>query len=309
MIELNSNICFGDVQIIDFFKFGNETGDSILTKHNSINASFGTLPIAIPFLNRSETSLFIFVDGFLTFNDVRSKIIIGNEKCKPLWEGQRMIAVYWADIITKYCNECDIFYRATSEESLLQKAEQEISGKFAKLSSFKPKWLFIATWYHVPYLGAKDCKDDKNTIKGPPYPNNTFQATIATDGLRTFAIFYYNSIVWTAGDADGGNRCTGLGENGDGFIGANVRFDAGDNKTYYQVNGSCTTEILNISHTSNVGSPGKWIFRIDQASSDQEQYLPLNKKGIFMLLQSNRYTSFVSIQHFQVHVLIGMRIC
>ena len=44
---------------------------------------------------------------------------------------------------------------------------------------------------------------------------------------------------------------------------AQAGFDAGDGARSYSLNGSGTEEILLLSETSNVGTPGLWLFRVD----------------------------------------------
>ncbi|XP_013410389.1 sushi, nidogen and EGF-like domain-containing protein 1, partial [Lingula anatina] len=86
---------------------------------------------------------------------------------------------------------------------------------------------------------------------------NTFQSIMVTDGRSSFVIFLYNEIHWTTGTASGGTQD---GLNG---VAAQVGFNAGDGKNYYAVNGSRTGAIINIGSMSNVGQPGKWVFRTD----------------------------------------------
>ena len=43
-------------------------------------------------------------------------------------------------------------------------------------------------------------------------------------------------------------------------------FNAGDGIRFFQINGSRTSDILNLPSTSNVALPGQWIFRTDEAS-------------------------------------------
>ena len=68
---------------------------------------------------------------------------------------------------------------------------------------------------------------------------NTFQAVIATDGQRTYALFIYGDIEW-------GNRAT-------------VGFNAGDGNRSIVV----TTRPLDVETGSNVGVTGLYINRID----------------------------------------------
>ncbi|XP_021965748.1 protein mesh [Folsomia candida] len=105
-----------------------------------------------------------------------------------------------------------------------------------------------------PFMGpptqAKDAKE-KNK-------RNTFQLALTTDGFHSFAIFYYNNITWTTGHASNGNPCTGLGGQP-----AKAGFDYGDGSTFYTIPTSCSADVINVTETSNVASPGKWVFRID----------------------------------------------
>ena len=47
-----------------------------------------------------------------------------------------------------------------------------------------------------------------------------------------------------------------------------VGFDAGDGENFFAVPGSQTPDILHIGNSSNFGTIGRWIFRIDQANID-----------------------------------------
>lgn len=71
-------------------------------------------------------------------------------------------------------------------------------------------------------------------------------------------LFLYadGKIQWTTGDASGG-------ENGFGGTPALAGFNAGDSIRFFNVPGSRTSEIINITSTSNVNKPGVWIFRTD----------------------------------------------
>ena len=68
---------------------------------------------------------------------------------------------------------------------------------------------------------------------------NTFQAVIATDGQRTYALFIYGDIEW-------GNRAT-------------IGFNAGDGNRFIVV----TTQPLDVETGSNVGVTGLYINRVD----------------------------------------------
>ena len=77
-----------------------------------------------------------------------------------------------------------------------------------------------------------------------------------TDGVHSFAINNYE---------DGGINWSSVQQNGlgDGLSGtpAQAGFNDGFGINYFVVLGSNTQAIINVTSTSNVGIPGKWIFR------------------------------------------------
>nr|XP_020038650.1 sushi, nidogen and EGF-like domain-containing protein 1 isoform X3 [Castor canadensis] len=90
---------------------------------------------------------------------------------------------------------------------------------------------------------------------------NTFQTVLITDGKVSFTIFNYESITWTTGThASSGGDATGLGG-----IAAQAGFNAGDGQRYFNIPGSRTADMAEVETTTNVGVPGRWAFRIDDA--------------------------------------------
>jgi len=79
---------------------------------------------------------------------------------------------------------------------------------------------------------------------------------LVTDGVHSFAINNYedDGVQWSSVTMDGlGNGLEGTPAQ----AGYNDRFGI----NYFVVPGSHTPDILTITSTSNVGIPGKWIFR------------------------------------------------
>ena len=76
--------------------------------------------------------------------------------------------------------------------------------------------------------------------------------------MESFVIFLYadGRIQWTTGDNSGGFRGLGGTE-------ALAGINAGDGVRFVTIPRSLTTGIINIDQTSNVGTPGIWIFRVD----------------------------------------------
>lgn len=75
---------------------------------------------------------------------------------------------------------------------------------------------------------------------------NTLQLVLATEGNKTFVMFLYQDIQWV-GDA------------------SSIGFDTGEERFYNLPESFDSTRILNLENTSNVGSRGTYIFRVDQA--------------------------------------------
>ena len=78
-----------------------------------------------------------------------------------------------------------------------------------------------------------------------------------TDGVSSFAINNYqdNGINWSSVQLNGlGNGSTG--------VPAQAGFNDGYGVNHFLVPGSNTQDIINVSFTSNVGIPGKWIIRL-----------------------------------------------
>jgi len=76
--------------------------------------------------------------------------------------------------------------------------------------------------------------------------------------VESFVIFLYadGRIQWTTGGNSGGFRGLGGTE-------ALAGINAGDGLRFETLPGSLTTGIINIDKTSNVGTPGVWIFKVD----------------------------------------------
>ena len=72
---------------------------------------------------------------------------------------------------------------------------------------------------------------------------NTIQVVLATDTVKTVALFIYEDIEW-----------------GDG---AQIGFNAGDGQTSYMLPEALTEDTLSMHNRTNVGRPGVFVFRID----------------------------------------------
>ena len=109
----------------------------------------------VKYSNRNYLFRFLFMqindDGIISFG---SPYI----SCTPLpfplnSIGAMLIAPYWADVDTKEIG--DIYYRQTTDPSLLARATSEIRAAFPTSGNVTIKSLLIATWDNVGYWFQK----------------------------------------------------------------------------------------------------------------------------------------------------------
>jgi len=124
---------------------------------------------------------------------------------------------------------------------------------------------------------------------------NYFQLILATTKeSESYAIFYYGTVNWTSGILSYNNntgrvdKCFGLGG-----VPAKAGVSFG-NGHIALVEGSCTDNILNVAETSNVGDPGKWIFRLNDCDSGNE-----TTSGIYV---KNNGASYLEISIMQTFI-------
>jgi len=74
----------------------------------------------------------------------------------PLNETNKIIAPYWADVDTRGSGQ--VFYRQTTDPSLLARASSEIRAAFSNSQNVTITNLLIATWDRVGYYDRKSDK-------------------------------------------------------------------------------------------------------------------------------------------------------
>jgi hypothetical protein len=225
------------------FPFGPDNGD-LAEYRNDDGFVQVNLNISFPFFGNGHDVLFVDTNGDLTFDEGLNTF---TPSPFPLSDNVKMVAPYWADVDTNNNNGL-VYYRQTTDPSLLAAGSAQIKNYFSDMQTFKASWMFITTWYNVTFFGGN-----------PGSPTDTFQCVLLTDGTYSFAIYNYLQITWTTGTASGGNS------QGLGGIPAQVGFDAGDGINFYAIPQSRTADIVNVGSLSNLNPPlpGKFIFKIN----------------------------------------------
>ncbi|XP_075363903.1 sushi, nidogen and EGF-like domain-containing protein 1 isoform X11 [Mycteria americana] len=235
----------GVVPLADFYPFGPTQGDAATRKQDDGGSELRPLSVPFPFFGAGHTGLYVNNNGIISFLKEVSQF---TPVAFPISRDRRVVAAFWADVDNRQAG--DVYYRESTEQPILERASRDITQYFPEFPGFSAQWVFIATWYRVTFFGGSSLS-----------PVNTFQIVLITDGKLSFTIFNYESITWTTGmHASSGGDFAGLGG-----IAAQAGFNAGDGKRYFNIPGSRTDDIADVEMTTNVGIPGRWVFRIDDA--------------------------------------------
>ncbi|XP_070806122.1 alpha-tectorin-like [Pituophis catenifer annectens] len=210
------------------------------------------------FYGRKYHSLYVNNNGVVSFGNPVSQF---TPDPFPLMDGRAFVAPFWADVDNRITGE--VYYRESQEQRLLQRVTADINAYFPH-EKFTATWAFVATWDQVAFYGSLSTKV------------NTFQAVLTSDGKMSFVMLNYQDIQWISGQASGGDAHTGL----EGTP-AQAGFNNGDVDNYFNIPGSWTPSIINVSSTSNVVDPGRWVFEVDVFAVPngcvyKANFLPLN---------------------------------
>ncbi|XP_066565247.1 sushi, nidogen and EGF-like domain-containing protein 1 [Amia ocellicauda] len=233
------------VPLKEFYPFGQEQGDSQTIKQDDGGSGLVEIAVAFPFFGDRHTGLYVNNNGLVSFLREVSQF---TPVAFPIAGDRRVVAPFWADVDNRRAGE--VFYRESKDPTLLQRATDDVHRYFPEFPAFSTSWVLIATWHMVTFFGGSSFT-----------PVNTFQVVLITDGELSFTIFQYHHITWTTGmHASSGGDLAGLGG-----IAAQAGFNAGDGRRYFNIPGSRTEDVVDVEETTNVGIPGRWVFRIDDA--------------------------------------------
>uniref|UniRef100_A0AAY4ES26 Sushi, nidogen and EGF-like domain-containing protein 1 n=1 Tax=Denticeps clupeoides TaxID=299321 RepID=A0AAY4ES26_9TELE len=233
------------VPLGDFYPFGPEEGDSQTPAQDDGGSGLMETSVAFPFFGDRHAGLYVNNNGLVSFLREVSQF---TPVAFPIAGDRRVVAPFWADVDNRRAGK--VFYRESKDPAILKQATDDIRRYFPEFPEFIPSWVLIATWHEVTFFGGSSIT-----------PVNTFQVVLITDGELSFTIFQYHNITWTTGmHASSGGDQAGLGG-----IAAQAGFNAGDGRRYFNIPGSRTDDIVGVESTTNVGYPGRWVFRIDNA--------------------------------------------
>ncbi|XP_071969230.1 alpha-tectorin-like [Engystomops pustulosus] len=198
----------------------------------------------IPLFGRYYSSIYVNNNGLLSFD-----MPINESKTQDIpIAGETFLAPFWADVDNSLSG--DIYYRWSNDSDLLSLNENELKIYFSDIF-YTPKWVLVATWDKVPCYNSSTDKV------------NTFQAVLSTDETNTFIMYNYGDIQWITGtNADG--DLEGLSYDVPGRTPALAGGNSGQINSYFKIPASLTSSMMNITSTSNVDVPGRWVFKVDR---------------------------------------------
>jgi len=106
----------------------------------------------------------VSVDGAIFFGSGTDTSYVPNQQSFPLDNGRKFVAPFWADVDTTSAG--DVWYRQTTDQILLDRANTQIQNAFPLQPQFTATDLFIATWDHVGYFDSNNDKVAINQYSG-----------------------------------------------------------------------------------------------------------------------------------------------
>ncbi|XP_065664378.1 protein mesh-like [Hydra vulgaris] len=235
-INLLVNVVSGIIEKSDFYSYGIAANDNILASRDDASTR---VPISFeyPFFGSTYQEVHISTNGILSFGAGYTSY---SPSPFPLIE-MHAVAAYWTDSDPSKGGR--VFYRETTNRTVLGKISQEIKFRLINYNTFNAEWALVVTYDQVPPFSC-GCNTSCSS-------NVIYQTVLTSDGVNSFAIFNFNHLGYPTASGN----CVNF---------AQVGFNAGDGKRFFLMPNSNTAKISETAlFQSNVGVPGKWIFSTD----------------------------------------------
>ena len=222
------------ISLDQLFPYGLQFGDSPLLPGREDAASAEVrLAVPIKFFQREHNSIFVNENGLVSFlTEISTFYSVQFPMEYPI------IAPFYADIDTRGVGQ--VYWRASSLPEDTSRAANLVQQYYQ--GNFSPKEVLVVTWDQVGYY-------EEQTDK-----TNMVQLILASDGLRTFAVFLYpeGGIKWVRGQGKNRNQLDPQAQAG---------FMSGEGQSYL-LPPSGLDQIANIEDWSNTDVPGMWLYKI-----------------------------------------------
>lgn len=176
--------------------FGPEVGDNVLSRGEYETSDVMYLSPAFPYFGQNMTSLFVNLNGFLTFLSPCDP-----SQClyaRPLpFTSPPLIAALWSNYILASNDTGAVYYRIVRDTSFLRTVSDFIYEE--RYERINASFAVVVTWYELPDRMSSDLNS-----------RNTFQAILATDGYTSYVAFSYRTLGISIGGYAGFNFGDGI---------------------------------------------------------------------------------------------------
>ncbi|XP_053567076.1 nidogen-1 [Bombina bombina] len=236
------------ISVRNLLPYGPSYGDLSLDHGDEEVSDTITLRQTLNLYDSIVTFLYVSTDGFISTSNP-----LNGEYLETFPPSFGMIAPFLSDIDTT--NSGDVYYREDSSEEVLESVANHIKRAFPE-SRFYPKTAFICTWENVsPYYPQRGDVLPQNK-------KNTFQAVLASDISKSYAIFIYPEDAM-------GFYTTQSKKSSSEEITPRVAFSKGDYEGLFWTTKGPHDEFANDKQTveslpwnSNSGMNGVWVYDI-----------------------------------------------
>ena len=217
------------------------------------------LPFRLPFFGFDFNYVYIQRDGYLAFNkgllSYEFPLKLPFSPTDPMIQEDPSIIAPWFALqdIAKDVPEAGVYLKMVnigSERNITLRDRIILDFKEGMIGAadFVPKYALIITWRNMTMINRRSER---------PLKTNTYQAVIATDEIRTYAMFNYEKIEWITHQ-----------DNYDGLKGfpAFVGFNAGNTTRAYEFRPYSQNPRISLMTQMGYGNgfQGRYFFQIDE---------------------------------------------
>ncbi|PIK39480.1 putative sushi domain-containing protein 2-like [Apostichopus japonicus] len=210
------------------------------------------------------TDISIHADGVISVGTDHEQFVFTSEEFPLSGNGTALIAPYMADVDLSLGGSVWISYLYDFEDDI----KGLVQGVFPEEEIVYISNEYAYTWDSVMFNGSTSQSSLKNTFQAviitayvvpSDYTDDDYFYNYYYEYYSTFVIFNYGELDWTTGaNEDINGQANGLGG-----LQAQAGFNAGDGIRNFPLPGSRSDDVRDLMENSNIGIPGRWVFKVD----------------------------------------------
>lgn len=288
--ETNIAYLYRGYKLPGLVEFGPIYGDKILPRKDDSSTGPLKFPVYFPYFNKQVSQFYINTNGIISFETSLSSYDGINHSNNISY-----LAVFGSDIDTRFNGF--IYHRQILDHNTLEYLSEYVNT-FVNLAEgdnqirprFLAEWAYMVTWHNVePHRRYNELN------------NNTFQAVIFTDRVRSFVMMNYLNLTWPNSILKSSIKV--------GFNVDNVQHLLIENNLQSEFSLTKNQEIITkLVKNSNINyERGKWLFRLDKRDLKlEEPFLRLvNNNNLQTLLNTDQSDTEVKDLNLMSNVQIG----